>query len=336
MRRQRQNRKIILVLIILFLTFSAKSQSDIYCRGDYHHGWMTKIDLTDSIRDTLTTLSLSFHDSICLNKPIIADFDVFPSLKCLSIKGPIEGFSSSIIRYSKLEKLYLGRCSELTALPERIGELENLKYLNFNDSRIDSFPSSFKNLNLLEEVYFASSTMETFPLELIDCGSKFHVIELNLPNLKTLPSDLRRIKFQNPSRTNFTKANLILRDCAGLTSLPNNIRSTRFTLHLQGASNLSSISGLNEGTEKFELALSGLSSRKQLRKLLSDLDSGDNLKLIFGDPHLFKVIPRKLYRLDGLFCLNIHGLNEFRSDNWVKRKRKKLQRKLPKTRIFIF
>ena len=90
--------------------------------------------------------------------------------------------------YGRLEKLDLHR-TQLTTLPESIGNLSSLEMLLLSSNQLTTLPESIGNLSSLEELYLYHNQLTTLP-ESIGNLSNLEKLYLNDNQLTTLPESI--------------------------------------------------------------------------------------------------------------------------------------------------
>ncbi|XP_006351698.1 TMV resistance protein N-like [Solanum tuberosum] len=182
-------------------------------------------------------------------------FDLQPHLTLLHLNGMenLLSLPSSICKLKGLVKLHVSKCSKLESLPEEIGDLENLEYLDASYTLISRPPSSIVWLNKLKSLTFKKYKSEdrvNFVFPPVSEGlCSLQELDLSYCNL-IIPEDiesLSSLKHLNLSGNNFEHfprsifelgalRSLNLSDCKRLTQLPEDIGclSSLKKLYLKG------------------------------------------------------------------------------------------------------
>ncbi|WMV53174.1 hypothetical protein MTR67_046559 [Solanum verrucosum] len=253
-------------------------------------------------------------------------FDHQPHLIDLHWNGMknLVSLPSSICKSKGLVKLDVSIWSKLESLPDEIGDLENLEYLNASYTLISRPPSSIVRLNKLKSLAFQKTKSEdgvyfVFPpvnegllsLEYLDL-SGCNIIDGGLPeDIGSLSS----LKHLNLSGNNFEHLPrsiaqlgaleyLDLSDCKRLTQLPEDIRC------------LSSLKMLKLKGNNFEhlprsiaqlgaLEYLDLSDCKRLTQLPEDMRCLSSLKVLKLKGNNFEHLPQSISKLGALEYLNL-------------------------------
>lgn len=114
-------------------------------------------------------------------------------------------------QYPNLKQLWLSD-NQLTTLPESIGKLTALTWINFSNNQVSTIPESFSNFQNLSALYADRNKLSMFP-ELICKLAALTTLSLNENQLIALPESISRLK---------KLKNLRLRDNQ-LTTLPESL-----------------------------------------------------------------------------------------------------------------
>lgn len=154
-----------------------------------------------------------------------------------TIQGTPEMFDSMIeqVGVDNISELYIHSTVEYTSLPERIGDLVNLKIFNISNNQITTLPESIGNLNQLESLYSSNNKLTVLPesignltnLKLLKClDNKLTTLPEsigNLGNLKDLYISYNEITTLPESIGNLTRLELLYGSNNQLTVLPETI-----------------------------------------------------------------------------------------------------------------
>ncbi|CAL0329432.1 unnamed protein product [Lupinus luteus] len=106
-----------------------------------------------------------------------------------------------------LRTLLLSNCCNLEALPDNIGLLSSLEFLDLSGSNVETLPASIKNLSMLKRLYMDDCMKLVFVPEL---PPSLERLELSGTNVKSMPTN-----FKNLSKLKW----LELDNCAELVAL---------------------------------------------------------------------------------------------------------------------
>jgi hypothetical protein len=168
----------------------------------------------------------------------------FPALENLSLAGvgrcvwqkggfSEQGLATLVASSRSLISLNLMRCERLRALPENLGDAENLKTLKLGFCRaLLRLPGSLGKLERLEEVDLSSCTsLRRLPVEIGQLSSLRKLTAQLCSNLAELPSSICHLP---------ALKDLDLSFCSSLSTLPDSLGSisTLKRLHLAGCTGL--------------------------------------------------------------------------------------------------
>eukprot|EP00253_Pinus_taeda_P021676 PITA_21676 len=166
-------------------------------------------------------------------------------LRELEIYGPLRNIPESIRRLEHLERIVVGRFSNigrvnLIELPEEFCELKSLKALVLKEcSRLKSLPHSFGKLTTLEHIDLSlCRNLETLPDSFGSLRNLEHIDLSNCYDLRSLPDSFRCLG--NLQR-------IFLQGCHQLKRLPDYFGNLKKLQHI----NLSDCHGLTELPESF-------------------------------------------------------------------------------------
>lgn len=127
-------------------------------------------------------------------------------------KCPVEEIPSEISNCKKLKRLDLLKAYDLKKLPESIGELTELEYLNLMLTQVDKLPVSIGNLTKLKYLYASSIPLTSLPENIGFCENLV-VLDLHSTKITKIPDSVTGLKKLKSLDLGYTK----------ITALPENI-----------------------------------------------------------------------------------------------------------------
>ncbi|MBR5451988.1 MAG: hypothetical protein IKV36_03220 [Clostridia bacterium] len=151
--------------------------------------------------------------TITINAESLEGIGYLKSITELEVyKNEVEEIPSEISNCKNLKRLNLLKAYSLKKLPESIGELENLEYINLSLSVVKELPESIGNLKKLKYIYAGACWIESVPESIGDCESLI-VLDLHSTEISAIPDSICKLKNLKSLDLGQVK----------LTSLPQNI-----------------------------------------------------------------------------------------------------------------
>lgn len=161
------------------------------------------------------------------------------------VKCIMEEVPNEILQCKNLKRLYLSKVEGLKKLPDNIGELQELEYINVALTTMEDLPESIgelKNLKLLN----ASSTNITAVPESIGNCENLVILDLHSTDITEIPDSVTSLKNLKSLDLGYTKITALPEDIGALSEL---VRLDLFGLDLrslpQSAKNLTKLEYLN-------------------------------------------------------------------------------------------
>jgi len=272
---------------------------------------------------TMLILKIETSDTTVINNALIQIKHVE---ELFIFSDSIRLFGEGLTDLHELKRLVIF-CSQLESLPEKFGELTNLLGLEIETSKLTELPKSFSNLHQLDYLAVHQANFLVFPDEVLQLKNGLYYLHLDIPNITALPDNFSSLKFKLLDDQS-THGYMTLTNCVSLISLPPNIRSLNFRLFLKDAKSITDISSLNNGEQHFNLMITNMGSRRQVKKMLRSLKNSKNLSLII-DTECLLPFPRVLKKLDELEKLEL-----LTNGNGLKPRQKAcLTKRMPNTEI---
>ncbi|XP_035685162.1 leucine-rich repeat protein SHOC-2-like [Branchiostoma floridae] len=224
------------------------------------------------------------------------------SLRCLSLQD--NKLSNLPVRISNLLSLeYLDvsfnrldqyKANAIQSLPDDIGRMKELKYINLSSNSLNSLPQSIGYLQELEELILEHNQIEQLP-DSIGTLKKLSKLRLSANCLKAVPKSL----------CNLLCLKEIYLSCNSLVSIPSSICRLKYLQTLDISEN-----SLTELPEKIGdlLSLIVLNLRSnQLKELPSSFTRLVNLTSLNISSNYLKAIPEEMFEFGNLTEFNIAG-----------------------------
>lgn len=144
-------------------------------------------------------------------------------------KCPVEEIPSEISNCKKLKRLDLLKAYSLKKLPESIGELTELEYLNLSLTQVDKLPVSIGNLTKLKYLYASSIPLTSLP-ENIGCCENLLILDLHSTKITKIPDSITNLKSLKSLDLGYTKITALPENIGALNSL---VRLDLFGLDLK-------------------------------------------------------------------------------------------------------
>lgn len=153
----------------------------------------------------------------------VPDLSDYPSLEILDLHKSryIHEFDASVVCGGKLRRLLLTRCDHLRTISPSIGSLQNLLELNLFDSpKISALPDEIGQLTNLKKIVFggsngvANKVLVSLPESLGDLVNLEELVLDHCKALRALPDSIGNLK---------NLATLHMRACKGVTEFPESI-----------------------------------------------------------------------------------------------------------------
>lgn len=144
-------------------------------------------------------------------------------------KCPVEEIPSEISNCKKLKRLDLLKAYDFKKLPESIGELTELEYLNLKLTQVDKLPVSIGNLTKLKYLYASSIPLTSLP-ENIGCCESLVILDLHSTKITKIPDSITNIKSLKSLDLGYTKITALPENIGALNSL---VRLDLFGLDLK-------------------------------------------------------------------------------------------------------
>ncbi|MDB4293452.1 hypothetical protein N9954_08605 [Maribacter sp.] len=194
----------------------------------------------DLLGNKLKTLPAAFGN---LNKLEILnlegnEFDQLPaaigeleSLQVLNLENNLlEQLPNEITNLSNLRELYLNLSGGffgqggLLSLPDDIGNLQSLEYLDLSDNRLENLPATFGNLTSLKTLILTNNAIAVLDANQVDIGGLTALEELNVANngIEVLPdviTNLTQLKTLTLSKNELDDLPANMGNLANLMSL---------------------------------------------------------------------------------------------------------------------
>lgn len=127
-------------------------------------------------------------------------------------KCEVEEIPVEISQCKKLKRLNLLKAYSLKKLPENIGELAELEYINVCLTKVDNLPKSIGNLKKLKYLYASAIPLIDVPESIGDCESLI-ILDLHSTKITQIPDSVTNLKNLKSLDLGYTK----------ITHLPENI-----------------------------------------------------------------------------------------------------------------
>lgn len=151
--------------------------------------------------------------SVSIQGESLAGIGYLKSITELSVaKCNIKEIPSEISQCKKLKRLNLLKAYDLKTLPESIGGLEELEFINVLLTNLESIPESIGNLKKLKYLYAGCTSIVAVPESIGDCESLV-ILDLHSTEITKIPDSITRLANLKSLDLGYTK----------LTSLPENI-----------------------------------------------------------------------------------------------------------------
>jgi len=157
----------------------------------------------------------SFAGDITVSSGVtsLAGIGYLKSLTGLSMgKGILEEITSEITQCKNLKRLELLKMYDLKKLPENIGELQELEYIDIALTAMESLPESIGELKKLKYLDASSTNITTVPESIGDCESLMF-LDLHSTDITGIPDSVTKLKNLKSLDLGYTK----------ITALPENI-----------------------------------------------------------------------------------------------------------------
>jgi Leucine-rich repeat (LRR) protein len=281
-----------------------------------------------------------------LKNIINLDVDYLASIDVLDLADAkqLDSFYPHIDKMYNLKQIILHNCKSLTSLPDSIGYLQNLLFIDLSNSSISALPDSIGGLSSLKVLYLGFTKVTELPDSIGRCTN---LVELNLSSCRLLQSipnsigNLTQLKsldlsncrnlvnFPDSIYNVFTIEKLDISACGGIkdiSMIPDsfnglvdlNMSFMKFNYLPQNIGNLKNLKSFNleycEYLERLPDSIAELSSLERLNlnwcKHLVELPAtiGDlkNLKeLDLKDCSRLEYIPESILGLDNLLKLEV-------------------------------
>jgi len=150
--------------------------------------WLTdsEFDYVFSI-DSIKTLTIKAGDDL-------KGFEKLKNLEELNLAGVNDSNLKGIGKLKTLKRLNLKMNNQITKLPDEIGDLENLEYLNLGDNYLYDLPKSLGNLKNLKELYTRENNFNsTMPAAIF---SLYNLEKLNVgsSSITKIPKEIKNLK----------------------------------------------------------------------------------------------------------------------------------------------
>ncbi len=143
----------------------------------------------------------------------LAGIGYLKSITELSVaKCSVEEIPSEIFHCKKLKRLDLLKAFDLKKLPENIGELKELEYIDVALTSIENIPESIGNLKNLKYFYGSATSIASIPESIGNCEGLI-ILDLHSTDIKKIPESVTNLKNLKSLDLGYTK----------VTSLPENI-----------------------------------------------------------------------------------------------------------------
>lgn len=143
----------------------------------------------------------------------LAGIGYLKSISELSVsKCSVEEIPSEFSQCNKIKRLDLHKAFCLEKLPESIGELKELEYINVNLTPLKNIPESIGNLKNLKYLYAAATSIAAVPESIGNCESLI-ILDLHSTKITMIPDSVTKLKNLKSLDLGYTK----------ITSLPENI-----------------------------------------------------------------------------------------------------------------
>ena len=176
----------------------------------------------------------------------LAGIGYLKSLTGLSMgKGILEEIPSEITQCKNLKRLELFKMYDLKKLPENIGELQELEYINIALTAMESLPESIGELKKLKYLDASSTNITAVPESIGNCESLMF-LDLHSTEITEIPDSVTKLKNLKSLDLGYTKITALPENIGALTEL---VRLDLFGLDLrhlpQSAKNLTKLEYLN-------------------------------------------------------------------------------------------
>ncbi|MBQ7935268.1 MAG: leucine-rich repeat domain-containing protein [Clostridia bacterium] len=157
--------------------------------------------------------SFSGKISVFDDSESLAGIGYLKSITELSVaKCLVEEIPSEISQCKNLKKLDLLKAFFLKKLPENIGELKELEYINVMLTSLENLPESIGNLKNLKYLYASAAPIVAVPESIGNCESLI-ILDLHSTQITKIPDSVTKLKNLKSLDLGYTK----------ITSLPENI-----------------------------------------------------------------------------------------------------------------
>lgn len=127
-------------------------------------------------------------------------------------KCGVEELPDEVLQCKKLKRLYVGKLYSLKKLPESIGELQELEYINVALTPIEELPDSIGELKNLKFLNASSTNISTVPESIGNCENLI-ILDLHSTEITKIPDSVTKLTNLKSLDLGYTK----------ITALPENI-----------------------------------------------------------------------------------------------------------------
>lgn len=160
-------------------------------------------------------------------------------------KCDIKEIPSEISQCQKLKRLNLLKAYDLKILPESIGQLNDLEYINVTLTSLEKIPESIGNIKKLKYLYAACTSIVTVPESIGGCENLI-ILDLHSTDITEIPDSITKLKNLISLDLGYTKITALPENIGALSQL---VRLDLFGLNLrrlpQSTKNLVKLEYLN-------------------------------------------------------------------------------------------
>lgn len=160
-------------------------------------------------------------------------------------KGILEGIPDEITQCKNLKRLELLKMYDLKKLPENIGQLQELEYIDLALTSMESLPESIGQLKKLKYLNVSSTNISAVPDSIGGCESLVF-LDLHSTDITEIPDSVTKLKNLKDLDLGYTKTTALPEDIGALTGL---VRLDLFGLDLrelpESAKDLTKLAYLN-------------------------------------------------------------------------------------------